>query len=196
MPRKPSPDARERILDVATRLFTAHGVHAVGMQQVIDEFGCGKNLLYREFASKDELIVAYLTRCRDSWACMYERAGEGRADDPAGHLVALVAETAATVMEPDYRGCPIHNTHAEFPDPDHPAHQVAAEHFADLRARLLTLATRAGAADPQTLADRILLIIEGIYTNGMSQGPRGAAHAAPAFATEVIRAAIPTAITS
>ncbi|GGS32513.1 TetR/AcrR family transcriptional regulator [Actinokineospora fastidiosa] len=190
MPRKPSPDARERILDVATRLFTAHGVHAVGMQQVIDEFGCGKNLLYREFAGKDDLVVAYLTRCRDTWACMYEQAGVGREDDPAGHLVALVELTAAKVLEPDYRGCGIHNTHAEFPDPAHPAHKVAAEHFATMRERLLDLATRAGARDPETLTDRILLIIEGIYTNGLAQGRNGAARAAGAFAEEVVRSAL------
>ncbi|MFC7615914.1 TetR/AcrR family transcriptional regulator [Actinokineospora soli] len=190
MPRKPDPDARQRILDVATRLFTAHGVHQVGMQQVIDELGCGKNLLYREFASKDDLVVAYLGKCKDSWRALFDEAGEGHEDDPAGHMLALVDVIAAQVVEPDFRGCAIHNTYAEFPEPDHPAHRVATEHFENVHRHLLELATRAGADDPTTLADRVLLIIEGIYANGLAMGRDGAARAASDFAAEVVRRAL------
>lgn len=190
MPRKADPDARQRILAVATRLFDAHGVHQVGMQQVIDEFGCGKNLLYREFSSKDELVVAYLTRCKDNWATTFEQARAGNEDAPARHLVALVEATAAQVLEPGFRGCSIHNTHAEFPDPDHPAHQVARAHFENMHRHLLDLAERANAPDPATLADRVLLIIEGIYSNGMALGRESAARSAPAFAAEVVRTAL------
>jgi hypothetical protein len=91
---------------------------------------------------------------------------------------------------PEFRGCSLRNTHAEFPDPEHPAHQVAVEFVRELRARLRTLAKRAGAPDPRTLADRILLILDGLLVNGAVLGNRGAARAAVSFAEEAVRNAL------
>lgn len=187
MARKPAPGAHDRILDTAARLFNDHGVHAVGLQQIIDECSCGKNLLYREFGSKDELIVAYLERCRQDSAARIDRATQALADDPAGQLVAVVRVASEQVAAPDYRGCPFLNIHAEFPDTNHPAHQVSVAHRTALRAQLRDLAARAGAADPETLADRILLIVDGVYANGAILDTGGAAGAAVAFAEEVVR---------
>lgn len=193
MPRKPAPDTRDRILDTASSLFYDHGVRAVGQQQVIDACGCGKNLLYREFPSKDELVVAYLERAREDWACTSGLASRELAGDPAGQLVAAVRTAADRVASPAYRGCPFLNAHAEFPDPDHPAHRIAVEHRAEVRARLRGLAEEAGAPEPAMLADRILLIVDGVYANGAVLGADGSSSAAVAFAEEVVRAAIPPA---
>jgi AcrR family transcriptional regulator len=190
MARTRIPDAREKILQVAVRLFDAYGVHAVGMQQIIDEFGCGKNLLYREFATKDDLVVAYLARFLDDWQAIRERAASQCPDDPGAQLVAIIRIVGECAMAPGFRGCPVHNTQAEFPDPNHPAHQVAVEHNATIYANLLDLAKRAGAADPEALADRISLIVDGLNTNGASRGRAGAAPAAVAFAEDVVRAAV------
>ena len=41
-------EVRERVLDVASGPFDGHGVHTVETQQVIDDFGCGWALPYRE----------------------------------------------------------------------------------------------------------------------------------------------------
>jgi AcrR family transcriptional regulator len=190
MARRPDPQARQRILDTATRLFDTYGVHAVGLQQIIDETGCGKNLLYREFATKDDLVVAYLQRCRDTWSSIITEATAPLPDDPAGQLVAIVRTTVRHATAPGYRGCPVHNTHAEFPDARHPAHPVAVEHFAAVQALLLDLAERAGATDPKTLADRLALIIDGANTNAAALGSQGSAVVAVAFAQEVVAAAL------
>jgi AcrR family transcriptional regulator len=191
MARKPAPGTRDRILDEAARLFYEHGIHAVGLQQIIDACGCGKNLLYREFASKDDLVVAYLERSRQCWAAMVDRATRPFVGDATAQLLAIVRAVADDVARADFRGCPFLNTHAEFPDPDHPAHQVCVEHLEAIRAQLRQLAEQAGARDPQLLADRLMLIVDGLYANGAVLRTHGPAAAGVDFAVEIIRAATP-----
>jgi AcrR family transcriptional regulator len=190
MARQRIPDARDKILEVAARLFDAHGVHAVGMQQIIDEFGCGKALLYREFATKDDLVVAYLERYREGFAQTMAHAAGQCPDDPAGQLVALVSFVAECSLRPGFRGCSVRNTHAEFPDESHPAHRIAIEYYDYVHGYLMELAKQAGASDPRTLADRIMLIVDGLHSNAAARGHDGAAPAAAAFAADVVRAAL------
>lgn len=190
MARQPDPGTRERILTVATRLFSQHGVHAVGLQQIIDACGCGKNVLYREFGSKDDLVVAFLENCRTDWAAVVEKAAAS-SPDPGRRLVAIVAATAEHALGDEFRGCPLRNAYAEFPDPGHPAHQVIVDHYTGRQRYLRELAREAGAADPDVLAARIALLIDGINANTPVMGENGAVGAAVAFAEEAVRVACP-----
>jgi AcrR family transcriptional regulator len=190
MARQPAAGVRAHILDTAAGLFDTHGIRAVGMQQIIDTYGCGKNLLYREFPSKDELVVAYLERCRQDSIKTVEKAIEPLAGDPGGQLVAIIRANAEKASCSGARGCPLRSTYAEFPDPDHPAHRVAAEHFADLRAQLQEIAEQTAATDPTALANRIMLILDGAHTNAATFGPAGATSAAVDFAEEVVASAL------
>ena len=186
MARQPAAHVRDHILDTAAKLFDTHGIRAVGLQQIIESYGCGKNLLYREFASKDELIVAYLRRCQQDWAKTVESAIGPHEDDPAAALVSLVRSVADSSICSGTRGCPLRNTFAEFPDPAHPAHQIATDHFQDVRTLLHSLAAQTNAENPAVLADRVMLIIDGVYANGATLGPDGAAPAAVTFAEEIV----------
>lgn len=51
---------RIKVLDAAARLFRAHGVAAVSMDQVAAEAGVGKGTLFRRFGDKAGLAVALL----------------------------------------------------------------------------------------------------------------------------------------
>jgi AcrR family transcriptional regulator len=185
MARKPDPGTRDRILEVATRLFAKHGVHAVGLQQIIDESGCGKNPLYREFGNKDELVVAFLERCREDWSAIVDEAAD--TTDPAQRLIALVDAVAKRAAEDGFRGCPLRNAFAEFPDETHPAHRVIVAHYTQRRDHLRELARQARARDPGALADRIALIIDGINANGAVLGKTGALRTAVTFAEDTVR---------
>ncbi|MEV4315351.1 TetR/AcrR family transcriptional regulator [Actinocrispum sp. NPDC049592] len=190
MARKRDPESREKILEVATRLFDARGVHAVGMQQIVDEIGCGKAFLYSEFATKEELVIAYLNRYREGVMVTMAQAEARFPDDPARQIVAMVGIVAECSLQPGFRGCSVRNAHAEFPDEDHPARQIAIEYYDEVHGHLMDLAERAGAPDPRTLADRIMLIVDGLHSNAAARGHDGAAPAATAFAEDVVRAAL------
>ena len=60
-------DGRERILETAYELFSRHGTRAVGVDRIVAEAGTAKMTLYRNFASKDELIVAFLAAREERW---------------------------------------------------------------------------------------------------------------------------------
>ena len=56
----PVPTPRERILLAAHDLFYRDGVRATGIDRVIAESGVAKVTFYRQFQSKDDLILAFL----------------------------------------------------------------------------------------------------------------------------------------
>ena len=53
-------DPRERILEVANRLFYAEGVRATGTEKIMSLSEVAKATFYRHFESKDALVLAYL----------------------------------------------------------------------------------------------------------------------------------------
>jgi hypothetical protein len=113
------------------------------------------------------------------------------APDPAAQLVDLVDAARRELAAGSPVGCPIRNTRAEFPDPRHPAHQVSVAHLRAMRADIGAIAAKTAAPDPEALADRIMLIVDGLYTNGLALGLDGAASAAVDFARDVVRNAVP-----
>lgn len=166
MARTPAPGTRDTILTAAAGLFYQYGVRAVGMAQVVEAAGCGKNLLYKHFPSKAELAAAYLTLARRERERSVAEALRWSAD-PAERLISLVTEVADSVRRPGYRGCAFRNYLTEFPgETDEPA-RVAEAYLADSRAQMDALVT--GAGGNGLLADRIWLIVNGLYSGGPAQ---------------------------
>ncbi len=157
--------ARDRLLDVANELFYRRGIRSVGIDEIIAQAGVAKMSLYRSFASKDELVVAYLKK-RDA---QYWRWWEGilarHPGSPRQQLRDLFEGLAAQTARPNWRGCPFTNAATEFPERDHPARKVAAANKHELRRRLRELAKAIGVRDPATLADQLVLLFEGAYSS-------------------------------
>jgi hypothetical protein len=61
----------------------------------------------------------------------------------------------------DFRGCPFANAAAEIPDPDHPGRAVARRHKEGVREYLAAAARDAGFGEPEVLAERLLILLEG-----------------------------------
>ena len=178
MARTPAPGTRETILTAAAGLFYEHGVRAVGMAQVVEVAGCGKNLLYRHFPSKAELAAAYLAlarRERERSAAEALRWAAG----PREQLLALIGEVADRVQRPGYRGCAFRNYLTEFRGEDDVPARAAKAYLQDSRAEIDRLVAGLGGDD--LLADRIWLIVNGLYA-----GPPSQAQVAVDWVTELI----------
>jgi AcrR family transcriptional regulator len=170
-PLKSEASARERILATANDLFYREGIHATGVDTVVERSSVSKTSLYRVFRSKDELIAAYAAeRDRSFWA-WWDRVEEQQAGDPRALLEALLSGIAKRIGHPAYRGCPFLNLATELPDPNHPGRVVAAGNKEEMRKRLAAIVARLGVSDPGRVASQMALLINGAMATGLVAVP-------------------------
>jgi AcrR family transcriptional regulator len=153
--------AKSRILKVASDLFYHEGVRAVGIDRIIDESGVAKASFYRNYATKDELVVAYLEYRHQLSMNNVDEAHRKYPDSPVKQLYDLIHGLAARMKSPNYRGCSFMNTAVEFPDTDHPGHKKAVELRQELWVRIEEIAREAGARDPEELAVQLRTLCSG-----------------------------------
>ena len=170
-PPKGEASARERILATANELFYREGIHATGVDTVVERSAVSKTSLYRVFRSKDELITAYATeRDRSFWA-WWDRVAERHAEDPRAALEALLSGIVKLIERSDYRGCPFLNLATELPDPNHPGRAVAQANKEEMRRRLATIVAELGASDPERVAFQMALLMNGAMVTGLVAVP-------------------------
>lgn len=194
MARTPTPGIRARILETASRLFAEHGVRAVGMQQVIDEAGVGKSLLYREFPSKDELVAAWLRESDADWWRQARVFLDRHPLEPARQLLDLIEFFSASARTPEFHGCVFYTTSSEFRDIGHPGRREAVEHLRRVRELMRDLGARAGAADPDGLADALMIVTAGLLANAEALGSAGPVLQALPAAEAIIARYCPAAL--
>jgi len=161
--RKGHKTARDRLAAVAADLFYRKGIHAVGIEEIVKEAGVAKISLYRSFASKDDLIAAYLEDLRVRFWRTWDEKFARFDGNPRAQLNAIMKYLADWTTRPGYRGCPFINYCAEFPDASHPGRKVSDDTMREMRQRFLRIAESLGVARPRQLADSLLLLVEGAY---------------------------------
>ncbi len=168
--------AKARILDAADDLFYNEGIHAVGIDRVIQHAGVAKGSLYYSFTGKDDLVREYLTHRHGTWA---ERvtAGIQAHTDPRERILAVYDVLGELFAQPDYRGCAFVNATAEAA-PDSVEAQAASVFRSWVHDLFLDLATNAGAKDPKQLAQTLVLLYDGaVATSQMDHTPTPASTA-------------------
>ena len=162
---------RGDLVETALELFCANGIHAVGIDWIIEEAQVAKATLYKHFPSKEDLVLASLEHMDALALLHYRQAVEAASDDPIERFVALASITA----KGSSKGCIFVLAAQEFPHGGHPVHRAAHAHKQRMRALFAELAEAAGARDPVTVGARAQLILDGLYAAGAVHTANGKA---------------------
>ena len=158
----PSVSARERIDHCAYELFSRRGVRAVGIDEVVERSGVAKMTLYRHYASKDELVMAFLQRREERWTRAWLQAEvERRGGSAADRLLAIFDVFDGWFRRRSFEGCLFVNALLEIEDRKHPIHQASREQLANIRSFLADLARDAGVPEPEPFARQWHILMKG-----------------------------------
>jgi AcrR family transcriptional regulator len=158
--------ARDKLLDAASELFYAEGIGATGVDDIVRAAGVSKPTLYAHFGSKAELVAAVLERRHAARAAELE-ALEGGPLAVFGWLADFYARDGA-------RGCAFVNTAVELARGG-PGRDAAAREKTWLRGELARRARAEGLRDPEGLASRLGLLIDGVAARVVVDGHEAAA---------------------
>jgi AcrR family transcriptional regulator len=189
VPTRDKGKTRRKLLAAACELFYGDGICATGVSAVAERAGVTKMTLYAHFPSKEELVRAYLEDSDKRWREFLEERLSGW-EDSCDRLVAVCDAYRKYFTAREMRGCAFVNCAAEFPDPDHPARRVIRQHKVGVRERLGDLAAEAGAKEPEGLAERLFVVLEGAYVTSALEGETGVLDRSRAFFVEVVEAAV------
>ena len=167
---QPRLPPRDRLLEAAEALFYQEGILRVTVDAIAEKAESTKMTLYRHFASKEALVLAWIELLIEDYSQIWARLAVTHPDNPAAQITGFAQFITDNLRETLHRGCPFTNTLAE-----------AGGHFPEVRAlivahkqrqyqRLATLCTQAGAAEPEALAKEITLILEGIQVVAQNAG--------------------------
>jgi AcrR family transcriptional regulator len=174
----PRKGARTRILDAAYELFSRRGINAVGIDQIIAEAPVAKATLYHHFASKEDLVCAFLELRERRWTVEWLQAEiESRAH--SGRSRALVAFDALDEWfhRPDFEGCSFINTLLEISDSSNPIHQAAVRHLAVIQTMLEGYVEEAGVANPREASWQLQVLMMGAIVSAGRGDEMAARHA-------------------
>ncbi|MDQ1128921.1 TetR/AcrR family transcriptional regulator [Microbacterium sp. SORGH_AS_0888] len=182
-------DLRLRIVDAADALYYRRGIGQVGMDAVRDAAGVSLRALYKEFPSKDDLIVAVLEKRHRMWVDGVTTAVE-RIEDARERLLAVYDYLAGWFDEADFRGCGFINAFGELGAANADVARVVRAHKSDFQRYVAGLVRDAGG--PESLAPQLAILAEGAQTTAAIAGTPDAASQARAAAAMLIDVAFGT----
>ena len=153
---------RERISQAAYELFSRDGTQSVGIDAVIAHAGAAKMTLYRNFRSKDELILDFLRRREQLWTREWLQAeAQKRGRTPQARLLAIFEVFGEWFADPEFDGCAFLTTMIEIKDPESPVRQASVQHLANIRKYIKALAADAGISDTDVFARQWHILMKG-----------------------------------
>jgi AcrR family transcriptional regulator len=176
---------REKILATAEQLIYQNGIQATGMDLLVKTSGVARKSIYRYFATKDEVAAAALNARDVRWMNWF-RAESDQAPDARARILNMFTVLKGWFESEGFRGCAFINTAGEVGDPQDPIRLIAKLHKQKLLAYTLELCQQLDIADPEPLANQLLILMEGAITVARVMGDYSSADSAQAVARLIL----------
>ena len=185
--------AHDKLLNAAATLFYNDGIAATGIDAIVKKANVAKKSLYNNFASKSELIAAYIERRHAEWLSLYAIRLQ-QANDPTERVLAVFkayADHADDAYERGFRGCGLLNAAAEFPAGDS-ARIAVRNHKEEIEALLYQHVAELLPQQPERsaeLAQHLAFILEGAIVRAGLEGNSSCMTQATQLAVSLIKTA-------
>src|SRR5882757_1694734 len=170
--------ARIRLLNAATRLFCKNGINATGIDAIIQEAGTAKTTLYKLFGSKTNLVHAVLESEGKQWREWFIGAIESGGGEAQVKLTRIFPALKSWFGDDRFYGCPFINAVGEHDKDQKQFRAIAMRHKKVVLSHIEKLAGEMGAADPESLAHQLALLIDGAIVAAMVSRDPGVADTA------------------
>ncbi|MHA7278236.1 TetR/AcrR family transcriptional regulator [Arthrobacter sp. MDT2-2] len=166
----PRISARERLLDASYRLFLSRGVNAVGVNEIILAAGVAKASFYSNFASKNDLILAFLERRRSIFTIGHLTAeAERRGSGPEQRLLAIFDIFDEWFQDEDFTGCPYIRALVEA-GPGDIVGTASAGYLQEMRDQVQEVAGLMHLTDAKDFAECWMILLQGSVVAALGTG--------------------------
>jgi AcrR family transcriptional regulator len=185
--------ARDALLEAAAKRFYAYGLTGTGIDTITAEAGVAKKSLYNNFASKADLVTAYLYARHEEWLALY-RARLDKAATAQDRVLAVFdayADHADLAYDHGFRGCGLLNAAAELPAGD-PGRAVVRRHKEEVEALLsghLAELLPDSAEQAAAMARHLAFLLEGSMVRAGLEGNDSCVREARGMAAAMIGSA-------
>lgn len=183
---------REKILNTATSLFQTQGINSTGVDHIVAVAGTTKMTLYKYFRTKEALILEVLQKSQQSFQNWLDEKLNSNSKKPSDKINQLFDYIEEWVSSPEFIGIGFIKASAEFPNEEHPIHQLSNQQSREFRRFICKLATEANIKDADGLALQLSLLFEGAVQAEQMQRGSGAIKYAKSAAKILIDGAIKT----
>jgi AcrR family transcriptional regulator len=155
--------AQQRIVAAADHLFSRHSIRAISIASIAKRAETSKNYVVQCFGSIEALAVDYLQRHADAddalWVRLENQYPKAPHEQLRGWLRAMAPDATDRFHPPTFSVQAVELLY----DINHPGRAVIREYKDALRRRLALLCEDAFYRDPQALADKLLMLVEGAF---------------------------------
>ncbi|HEY3754622.1 MAG TPA: TetR/AcrR family transcriptional regulator [Opitutaceae bacterium] len=175
MPRPTKSEAarspkRDQLVAAAARLFYRDGYHAVGIDTILADAQIAKMTLYRNFATKEDLIVATIQKRAETISGEVSVAVSQAGPSMRSRLLALFGWYENWFRSPGFAGCAMLRAAGEYPELGSAVHQSVVRAKAAGRANLELILSELDPRRAKELASQIDLLLQGAISCAHTYG--------------------------